>query len=123
MNAINNSCGAVAVIFNPEDNPGLFKKDNSYILKKFDLYGKKCALISEGKKISVITGFGDKKEEELLSVVLPSGMEERTNSFILKWYNNCFSLHTEVNLTEEDIENVKQNREEQYNAKTKILNI
>jgi hypothetical protein len=93
---VNNSCGAVAVIFNPEDNPGLFQKDNSYILKRFELYGRKCALISEGKRVSLISNPGKKREEELLSVCLPEGIEDQISSLILKWYNNNLSLHAEV---------------------------
>ena len=96
---INNSCGAVAVIFNPEDNPGLFEKDNSYILKRFELYGKNYMLISEGKKVSLIT---DLKEEELLSVILPEGTEDKISSLILKWYNNSLSLRVNAIQTNED---------------------
>jgi len=91
--------GAVAVIFNPEDNPGLFEKDNSYILKRFELYGKNYMLISEGKKVSLIT---DLKEEELLSVILPEGTEDKISSLILKWYNNSLSLRVNAIQTNED---------------------
>ncbi|HAQ61184.1 TPA: hypothetical protein DCR49_04175 [Candidatus Delongbacteria bacterium] len=90
--AITYSCGAVAVIFNPKDNPGLFQKDNNYILKRFELYGKKCVLISEGNKVSLISEPGMKKEEEIFSVILPDGIENKINSVVLKWYNNSLSL-------------------------------
>jgi len=108
---INNSCGAVAVIFNPEDNPGLFEKDNSYILKRFELYGKNCLLISEGKKVSLIT---DMKEEELLSVILPEGTEDKINSLILKWYNNSLSLHAEMNRSQKPKITVKNNYDAEF---------
>lgn len=92
----------MAVIFNQEDNPGLFKKDSRYILKRFDLYGKKCVLISEGKKVSLISNFGNEKEEELLSAFLPLGMEGSINTLILKWYNNCVSLYADASLVNSD---------------------
>lgn len=108
---VNNSCGAVAVIFNPEDNPGLFEKDNSYILKRFELYGKNCLLISEGKKVSLIT---DLKEEELLSVILPEGTEDKISSLILKWYNNSLSLHAEMNRSQKPKITVKNNNDAEF---------
>ena len=101
----------MAVIFNPEDNPGLFEKDNSYILKRFELYGKNCMLISEGKKVSLIT---DLKEEELLSVILPEGTKDKISSLILKWYNNSLSLHAEMNRSQKPKITVKNNNDAEF---------
>lgn len=103
MNVVNNSCGAVAVIFNSKDNPGLFEKDNSYVLKKFDLYGRHCALVSEGNIVTLLSDPGKTGEKELLSVSVPQGMTDKINSFILKWYNNSISLHADICLTGKEI--------------------
>ena len=94
---INNSCGAVAVIFNPEDNPGVFQKDSSYILKRFELHGKECVLISEGNRVSLITDPEKMEEVEILSVILPDGSEDKIRSLVLKWYNNSLSLYADAN--------------------------
>jgi hypothetical protein len=100
---VNNSCGAVAVIFNQEDNPGLFQKDNSYVLKRFDLYGRECALVSEGSRVSLLSEPGQGKEEELLTVQLPEGFGNSIRSFIVKWYNNDISLSADVCLSKADL--------------------
>lgn len=113
---INNSCGAVAVIFNPEDNPGLFKKDNNYVLKRFDLYGRDCVLISEGQKVSLVSDLGMSKEEELLSVYLPDGIENNISSLVLKWYNNNLSLHADVNHAAAKLHIGTENKIGYYNA-------
>jgi len=105
MNVVNNSCGAVAVIFNQKDNPGLFEKDNSYILKRFDLYGRNCALISEGRRVSLLSNPGLNKEEELLTVQLPEGMSEKIRSLVVKWYNNNISLSADICFSHTDFKN------------------
>jgi hypothetical protein len=103
MNTVNNSCGAVAVFFDPEDNPGLFENDSNFVLKKFDLYGKKCALISEGSTVTLLSDPGKTGEEELLTVSVPEGLTDKINSFVLKWYNNSVSLHADICLTGKEI--------------------
>ena len=105
MKSVNNSCGAMSVFFDPEDHPGLFEKDNSYILKEFDLYGRKCALITEGSKVTLLSEPGKLGEKELLSLSLPSAKRKKINSLILKWYNNSLSLHASVCLTKKGIVN------------------
>lgn len=92
MNIVNNSCGAVAVFFNAGDNPGIFEKGSNYLLKKFRLYGKECALISEGKKVSLLCDPGLPYEEELMSVTVPARKKNSINSLILKWQNDSLSL-------------------------------
>lgn len=103
MSTLNNGCGALAVFFNQEDNPGLFENDSNFVLKRFDLYGKKCALVSEGSVVTLLSDPGKTGEEELLSVSLPQGMRDKINSFILKWYNNSISLHADICLTGKEI--------------------
>lgn len=103
MRTANNCCGAVAVFFEPEDNPGLFENNSNYVLKRFDLYGKKCALVSEGNVVTLLSDAGKAGEEELLSVSVPQGMSDKINSFILKWYNNSISLHADICLTGKEI--------------------
>ncbi len=99
MNAVNNSCGALSVHFSTDKNPGIFQKNTSYVLKRFDLYGMKCVLVSEGSRLTVITDNEKSSDKELLSVSLPKGMERHVNSIVLKWYNDKISLHADVCLT------------------------
>ncbi|MBN2857237.1 MAG: hypothetical protein JXN63_02440 [Candidatus Delongbacteria bacterium] len=103
MKSVNNSCGAVAVFFDTKDNSGLFEKNNSYVLKKFDLYGRKCALVSEGSRVTLLSNPGNIQEQELLSVSLPTDMSNRVSSLMLKWYNNSVSLHADICLTGKEI--------------------
>lgn len=92
MSIITDSCGAVAVFFDPKENPDIFKKDSRYILKKFYLYGKKCALISVGDKISLLKDPGEITEGEVVSFTVPSGMGDYLNNMTVKWFNNEITL-------------------------------
>ncbi len=92
MNIVNDSCGAVAVFFNSCDNPGIFTKGSRYLLKKFNLYGRQCAIISEDHKLSLLCDPGKECEEELLSVNVPEQKKENINSLIFKWKNDSLCL-------------------------------
>ncbi|MFA6653173.1 MAG: hypothetical protein WCS93_02420 [Candidatus Delongbacteria bacterium] len=92
MSIITDSCGAVAVFFDPKENPDIFRKDSRYILKKFYLYGKKCALISVGNRISLLKDPGEINEDEVLSFTLPSDIGDLVNTMTVRWFNNEITL-------------------------------
>ena len=92
MRIITDSCGAVAVFFDPKENPDIFRKNSRYILKKFNLYGEKCALISIGDRISLLKDPGEITEGEVLSFTVPPDIGDFVNTMTVKWFNNEITL-------------------------------
>ena len=85
--------GSVAVWFNKDINPRIFNEGENYLLKRFDLYGKECSIISEGNKISAVLELGCDKEKTVISTVVNNSDSVDLRTLIVKWTNNVISLY------------------------------
>ena len=83
----------MAVWFNKDINPGIFNEGENHLLKRFDLFGKECSIISEGNKVSAVLELGSDKEETIISAMINSGNSMNLHTLILKWANNVISLY------------------------------
>lgn len=93
MRSALNSYGSVAVWLSTDDNSEVFDSGKNFILKKFELSGKECSIISEGNKVSAVLELGSKTEKTLISSFVCKDKAASIHSLILKWSNNMVSMY------------------------------